>query len=58
MESKIKHMKKLLVIMFALGVFLIMASMFVKHTEVEPQQKSLIENSDLGFSAIPEDNGI
>ena len=51
-------MKKLLVIMFALGVFLIMASMFVKHTEVEPQNRTIIENSDLGLSDIPEDNGL
>jgi len=51
-------MKKILTIMFVLGVMLVTVSMFANRTKVEPKQNSLIENSNLGYSDIPEDNGL
>jgi len=51
-------MKKLVAILFILGVVFVSASMFVKTAEVEEQPVSVFENSDLGYSDIPKDNGL
>ena len=51
-------MKKLIVLLFVIGVGLVTISMFGKRAKVETPTKSLIENSRLGYSDIPEDNGL
>ena len=51
-------MKKLILILFVLGVSLVTVSMFGKHTRVDNQSRTFIETSNLGISDTLEDNGL
>lgn len=51
-------MKRLLAILFVVSIFFISGSMFTQHVKVQPEKKSIIETSDLGYNDIPADNGL
>ena len=41
-----------------MGTVLITVSMYMKVVNVEPEKKSFMEQREMGYSDIPEDNGL
>lgn len=41
-----------------MGTVMITVSMYMKVVNVEPEKKSFIEHQEIGYSDVPEDNGL